>query len=172
MPQADGMSGPAAGSTLRPGGNRSAASRSRHLPRMAFIIVIVIAAMASVAFGVVLVADAREFLAHHRATGGVVTAVSARTTCAQGGCSTDYDWTVRYQPPGSRSLTFTGGGNPNSTPVGTHVPVYYLVSDPRDAMLDPGTGEQHGGIVFIAAGLVGFAIGYGNYRALSPGRRP
>lgn len=138
---------------------------------MAFIIVIVIAAMASVAFGGVLVAHAREFLAHHRATGGVVTAVAAQTTCSQGGCFTSYDWTVRYQPPGSRSLTFTAGGNPNSTPAGTHVLVYYLVSDPRDAMLDPGTSEQGGGIFFIAAGLVGFAIGYGNYRALSLGRR-
>lgn len=138
---------------------------------MAFIIVIVIAAMASVTFGVVLVAHAREFLAHHRATGGVVTAVSAQTTCNQGGCSTYYDWTVRYQPPGSRSLTFTDRGNPNSTPVGRHVLVYYLVSDPRDAMLDPGTGEQRRGIFFIAAGLAGFAIGYRNYRALGLGRR-
>ncbi len=139
-PQAGGMSGQGAGA----------------------VSLIIVAAM--VAFGVMLVAHAREFLAHHQATGGVVTAVSARTNCDQGGCSTDYDWTVRYRPPGSRSLTFTGGGNPDSTPVGTHVRVYYLVSDPRDAMLNPGTAEEHGGIFLIAAGLVGLAIASGNYR--------
>lgn len=128
---------------------------------------VALVAMASVAYGVVLVARAREFLAHHRTTGGVVTAVSSNTLCGSPpvyGCTTSYDWTVRYQPPGSGSLTFTDGGNNNSIPVGTHVLVYYLDRDQGVAMLDSGTGEQSDGIILIAVGLAVFALDYLEYR--------
>ncbi len=137
---------------------------------MAVIIVMIMIAIAGVAFGVVSVAHAREFLAHHQATGGVVTAVSEDTTCVQASCLPGYDWTVRYRPPGSRSLTFTGRDNPDSTPVGTHVRVYYLGSHPRDAMLDPGTREEHDGIFLIAVSLVvGLTVVYGELRDLRRG---
>jgi Protein of unknown function (DUF3592) len=162
---ADGMRESAAGAVRRPGGNWPTASRSRHRRRLAAIIAIIIAAMASVAFGVVSVAHAREFLAHHQTTGGVVTAVSQRTDCEET-CTTTYDWTVRYKPPGSRPLTFTDYGNGNSTPVGTHVLVYYRDRDPGDARLDPGTGEEDVGITLIVVGLVGFTIDYWQYRVL------
>lgn len=161
--QADGISGPAADTALRPSGNRPAASRPRYMHRV-ISIVIVIAAVVSVAYGVVFVAHAREFLAHHRTTGGVVTAVNPDVTCGDYGCSTSYDWTVRYQPQGSGPLTFTYGEG-DSTPVGTHVLVYYLDRDPGVAKLDPGTREQADGIVLLALGLVGFAIGYWMYRS-------
>lgn len=155
------MSGSAAGAVLRPGGSRPTAPWSRQ--HWVVSIVIVIAAVASVAYGVVLIAGARELLAHHRTTGGVVTAVSPDVACGDYTCSDFYDWTVRYQPPGSGSLTFTSS-NGNATPVGTHVLVYYLDRDPGIASLDPGTGEQDQGIFLIALGIalgmVGFVIAY------------
>jgi hypothetical protein len=78
--------------------------------------------MAIMAYRVVKVARAREFLAHHRTTGGVVTSVSSSTNCSNSACSNSYYWTIRYQPPDGGPLTFTYNStfssNP-SIPVGT-----------------------------------------------------
>jgi hypothetical protein len=131
-----------------------------------------IAAMAIVAWGVVSVAHAREFLAHQRATGGVVTASSdAYCGPTSGPIRCTDRMTIRYQPPGSGPLVLTGDFDSTRIPVGTHVLVYYLERDPGDARLDPGTGQQADGIAAIAAGLAVSALGYWAYRDPAPRRR-
>lgn len=122
--------------------------------------IIVIAAMAIIAGGVVSEAKAREFLAHHRATGGVVTAVSSELHCVPppgADCTTSYDTTIRYQPPGSGPRSFHESLS-DPMAAGAHVRVYYLERDPGDARLDPGTNEQHFGDFLIAAGVAGLII--------------
>ena len=119
--------------------------------------VIAILVTASITAGVALLANGHHFATHHQATVGVVTASAEDDICNAytGGCSTNYDTTIRYRPPGSRTMVHKEGWGEYLAP-GTHIPVYYDPRNPGDASLWPDKNERFEGIFWIVAGLVVF----------------
>jgi hypothetical protein len=118
---------------------------------------IAILATASIIAGVALLADGHHFAAHRQATVGVVTASAEDDSCNAytGDCSTNYDTTIRYRPPGSRTMVHKEGWGEYLAP-GTHIPVYYDPRNPGDASLWPDKNERFEGNFWIGAGLVLF----------------
>jgi hypothetical protein len=119
--------------------------------------VIAILVTASITAGVALLANGHHFATHHQATVGVVTASAEDDICNAytGGCSTNYDTTIRYRPPGSRTMEHKEGWGEYLAP-GTHIPVYYDHRNPGDASLWPDKNERFEGIFWIVAGLLVF----------------
>lgn len=134
-------------------GMRALVPQMRH-PRLTASVIAVLAA-ASITAGIALLADGYHFAAHHQATVGVVTASAEDVMCNTGGCTTDYDTTIRYRPPGSRTMVHKEGWGEYLAP-GTHIPIYYDPRNPGDASLWPDKRERFEGIFWIAAGLVVF----------------
>jgi hypothetical protein len=125
---------------------------------------LVILATACIAIGVALRADGRSFMAHHEVATGVVIASVSDPVCNlyTGGCSSNYDTTVRYRPPGSGPLVHREGWRDYVRP-GTHIPVYYDPRDPSDASLWPDKRDLVAGNLWIVGGLGGAVLlgGYG-----------
>jgi hypothetical protein len=116
---------------------------------------LVILATACIAIGVALRADGHSFMAHHGVATGVVIASVSDPVCNPytGGCSSNYDTTVRYRPPGSGPLVHREGWD--YVRPGTHIPVYYDPRDPSDASLSPDKRDVVGGNLWIVGGLGG-----------------
>jgi len=124
---------------------------------------LMILATACIAIGVALRAGGHSFMAHHGVATGVVIASVSDPVCNDytGGCSSNYDTTVRYRPPGSGPLVHQEGWD--YVRPGTHIPVYYDPRDPSSASLWPDKNDLVEGNFWIVGGLGGFVLlgGYG-----------
>ena len=124
---------------------------------------LMVLATACIAIGVVLRAGGHSFMAHHGVATGVVIASVSDPVCNDytGGCSSNYDTTVRYRPPGSGPLVHQEGWD--YVRPGTRIPVYYDPRDPSSASLWPDKRDVVGGNLWIVGGLGGFVLlgGYG-----------
>ena len=117
--------------------------------------VIAILATASLTGGALYLIYADNFAAHHRTTTGTVTAVSEyQAYCGENCWSNEYQITVRYQPAGSKPVTFVSDGFDNPLAVGTRLPVYYLPAPNGYASLDTPSDKQDDGTFWIAVGLL------------------
>jgi len=118
---------------------------------------VAILATASLTGGALYLTYAGNFAARHRTTTGTVTAVSEyQAYCGENCWSNEYSITVRYQPAGSRPVTFVSDGFDNPLAAGTHLPVCYLPAPHGYASLDTPSDKQDDGIFWIAVGLLIF----------------
>jgi hypothetical protein len=152
-----GETGPALSAVRR---RRTAAVRLRALsqprahPGRATAVIAILAA-ASLTGGVLYLAYADNFAAQHRTTSGTVTAVSPyQNDCGEDCTSTEYNITVRYQPAGSRPVTFVSEGFDHPLAAGTRLPVYYVPAPHGYASLDAPSDKQDDGMFWIVAGLL------------------
>ena len=140
---------------------RAARARRRHKGRLAHPgrarAAVAVLATASLTGGALYLMYADNFATHHRTTTGTVTAVSEyQAYCGENCWSNEYSITVRYQPAGSRPVTFVSNGFDNSLAVGTRLPVYYLPAPNGYASLDTPSDKQGDGIFWIVVGLLIF----------------